>query len=360
MHYQNERNYGCRVSDSWEFRGLKTVIIENELLRVVVLADKGADVYQLVHKPTDVDFLFRSPTGVKDPKKFLPTTGDPVGIWMDTYEGGWQTVFPAGGFPSTYKEADLGLHAEANLVPWDCEILEDTPECVSARFWVRTSRMPFFFTKTFTLKSGSAVLEVDQVLKNEAGEEVNCVWGEHIALGPPFLSEDCVLDLPGGLVVNHVDQFHPNNRLQPGSRTLWPKTVGIDGSDIDISAVPSIDVCTYDMSYFTEMPEGWYGITNQKKGVGLGVRYPSEIFPYLWYWQSFGGGTGYPFWGRTYNIGLEPFSSYPNDGLVNAVNNGTAMRLSAGEEVSASLKIVAYTGQERVSRINEDGHVERK
>ena len=114
------------------------------------------------------------------------------------------------------------------------------------------------------------------------------------------------------------------------------------------------------MSYFTEMPEGWYGITNQKKGVGLGVRYPIEIFPYLWYWQSFGGGTGYPFWGRTYNIGLEPFSSYPNDGLVNAVNNGTAMRLSAGEEVSASLKIVAYTGQERVTRISEDGHVERK
>ena len=57
---------------------------------------------------------------------------------------------------------------------------------------------------------------------------------------------------------------------------------------------------------------------------------------------------------------MEPFSSYPNDGLVNAVNNGTAMRLSAGEEVSASLKIVAYTGQERVSRISEDGHVERK
>lgn len=80
MHYQNKRNYKYRVSDSWEFRGLKTVIIENELLRVVVLADKGADVYQLIHKPTDVDFLFRSPTKIKDPKKFLPTTNDPIGI----------------------------------------------------------------------------------------------------------------------------------------------------------------------------------------------------------------------------------------------------------------------------------------
>ena len=60
-HYQLERNYGCRVSDAWTFRGLKTAVIENELLRVVVLIDKGADIYQFVHKPTDTDFLWRSP-----------------------------------------------------------------------------------------------------------------------------------------------------------------------------------------------------------------------------------------------------------------------------------------------------------
>ena len=63
MHYQNERTYGCRVSDAWSFRGLKTAILENELLRVVILVDKGADIYQLVHKPTDVDFLFRQGFG---------------------------------------------------------------------------------------------------------------------------------------------------------------------------------------------------------------------------------------------------------------------------------------------------------
>ena len=178
MHYQNERNYGCRVSDAWSFRGLKTAVLENELLRVVILVDKGADIYQLVHKPTDVDFLWRSPTGVRDPRRFLPTTGDPVGVWMDAYEGGWQTVFPAGGFPAQYRDADLGLHAEANLMPWDCAVMEDTPDRASIRFWVRTARAPFFFQKTLSLTSGSGVLEVDQTLTNEGGEAVHCVWGE--------------------------------------------------------------------------------------------------------------------------------------------------------------------------------------
>ena len=44
MHYRIERNYGCRISDSWTYRGHKTAIIENEILRVVVLIDKGADI----------------------------------------------------------------------------------------------------------------------------------------------------------------------------------------------------------------------------------------------------------------------------------------------------------------------------
>ena len=45
MHYQLERSHGCRVSDAWTYRGLRTVVLENEVLRVVILIDKGADIY---------------------------------------------------------------------------------------------------------------------------------------------------------------------------------------------------------------------------------------------------------------------------------------------------------------------------
>ena len=64
MHYQSERNHGCRISDAWTYRGLKTVVMENELIRVVILADKGANIYWFVHKASDTDFLWRSPWGV--------------------------------------------------------------------------------------------------------------------------------------------------------------------------------------------------------------------------------------------------------------------------------------------------------
>ena len=360
MHYQLERTHGCRISDAWAYRGLKTAIIENKILRVVVLIDKGADIYQLVHKPTDTDFMWRSPWGVRDPSKFIPTTGSPTNVWLDVYEGGWQTVLPAGGFPSVYGGADMGLHAEVNTMPWDHAILEDTPERVSIKFWVRTYRTPFFFEKTLSLSSGSGVLEIDQKLTNEGEEPVHCVWGEHIALGAPFLSDDCVIDLPGGKVMNHHEDFHPNNKLKAGFEGQWPMVEAKDGSFVDLSKVPNKDYRSYDQSYITDMPEGWYAITNQKLGVGFGVTFPTDVYKFLWYWQSLGGGYGHPWYGRTYNIGLEPFTSYTNEGLQAAIDNGTALHLQPGEEVTAPVRAVAFESSAGVESMTPGGVVTTK
>ena len=73
--------------------------MENELLRVTVLADKGADIFEFVHKPSDTDFMWRTPWGVRDPSLFIPSTGWGEGVWHDMYEGGWQTIAPTGGYP---------------------------------------------------------------------------------------------------------------------------------------------------------------------------------------------------------------------------------------------------------------------
>ena len=359
MHYQEERNFGCRVSDSWMYRGLKTVVMENELIRIVILADKGADIYQFVYKKTDTDFLWRSPWGVRDPSTFIPTTGDGVGMWMDTYEGGWQTVLPGGGFPSVYGEADMGLHAEVNTLPWDCTIMEDSVERVSVRFSVRTYRTPFFFEKTLTIEKSKPALFIKQTLINEGAEAVHCIWGEHIALGSPFLSDKCLIDLPGGKIINHPEEFHVNNKLAPGALTEWPMTRLKDGTAHNLSIVPGQDFFSYDQSYITDMPDSWYGITNRELGVGFGVAF-SEIYKYLWYWQSLGGGTGYPWYGRTYNIGLEPFTSYTNEGLGTAVDNGTALLVKAGQKLQSSVTAVAYESLTGIEGVSQCGAIKLK
>jgi hypothetical protein len=357
MHYEGERTYGCRVSDAWSFRGLRTVVIENELVRVVVLADKGADIYSFVHKPSDTEYLWRTPWGVRDPRAFLPTTGGAENVWLDVYEGGWQTVVPHGGYPSTVAGAELGLHAEMNTMPWDVQVLEDEAARVSVRFRARGYRTPFSVEKTLSLEAGSAVLTLEESVTNEAEEEADAVWLEHIAIGPPFLGPDCRLDVPACTVLTDSVDTAPSSKLVTDHRGPWPNVPAKDGTMIDFTRFPSKDDRSLDMAYMTEMPEGWYAVTNQETGVGFGLVFPVDVFQYLWFWRNLGGGWGYPWYGRCYNVGLEPCTSLSNGGLAGAIENGTARHFRAGETLSVTIRAVAYTGTELVTRVAPDGTV---
>ena len=357
MHYEGERTYGARISSAWTYRGLRTVVIENELLKVIVLADKGADIYSIVHKPTDTDFMWRTPWGVRDPQKFIPTTGGAENNWMDVYEGGWQTVVPHGGYPSTVAGAELGLHAEMSTIPWDVYIDEDTPQRVAVTFRARGYRTPFSVSKTLSIETGSAVLTLDETVTNEAEEEADAVWLEHVAIGAPFLSEKCRLDVSAHTVLTDGEVTSDSSKLLTNHRGDWPYVPAKDGSLIDFTRIPSVEDRSLDMAYMTEMTEGWYAVTNEETGVGFGLRFPSDVFPYLWYWRNLGGGWGYPWYGRGYNVGLEPCTSMSNAGLAGAIDNQTARHFGAGEAVSVTMKAVAYTGRGPVTRIDENGAV---
>ena len=357
MHYQDERTSGCRVSDAWTYRGLKTVILENELIRVIVLADKGADICSFVHKPTDTEFMWRSPWGVRDPSKFVPSTGSGESLWLDMYEGGWQTALPHGGYPDTVNGAEVGLHGELNTSPWDASIVEDTPERVSVRFFARGVRMPFAAEKTLTIEAGSSMLTLDEAAKNEAEEPADAVWLEHIAIGPPFLSEHCRLYVPECRIINHPEPMADASLLKPGFEGPWPNSEATNGGMIDCSRIPGKSDRSLDVAYLTGMSEGWYALSNEETGVGWAVTYPVEVFKYLWFWRNLGGGWGYPWYGRCYNIGLEPCTSFHNGGLVQAQENGTALRFEAGETVRATIKAGPYVGAGEVERVTSAGRV---
>ena len=357
MHYQDERTTGCRISDAWTYRSLKTVVIENEIVRITVLADKGADIYSFVHKPTDTDFMWKTPWGVRDPSKSVPPTGDPSSIWLDFYEGGWQTVVPHGGYSDQVYGADFGIHGDVNLIPWDTLVVEDTPQSVSVRFSAKSVRMPMKVTKTLTLVSGSPILKVEESVTNEGEEDLDVVWLEHIAIGPPVLSDKSRLFVPESKLLSHPESIDPNSKLEPDFIGDWPKMNTKDGSILDFSRIPTKKDRSLDMAYMTEMSEGWYALLNEEMNVGWAVSYPVETFKYLWYWRNFGGGYGYPWYGRCYNAGLEPCTSFGNGGIKQARENGTALNIGAGVTVSVTITAGPFIGSGTVNRVDPDGNV---
>ncbi len=66
-----------------------------------------------------------------------------------------------------------------------------------------------------------------------------------------------------------------------------------------------------DNCYLKNFSEGWIAVENPDLKLGFGLSWNADVFRYMWLWQALGGGIGYPWYGRTYAIGLEPWASYP-------------------------------------------------
>lgn len=360
MHYQDERTHGCRISDAWTYRGLKTVVMENELLRISLIADKGADMFELVHKPSDTDFMWRTPWSVRNQALWVPSTGWGEGIFHDLYIGGWNTIAPTGGFQQDYMGAEIGQHNETNMMPWDAQIIEDSPERVKVNFSVRAVRTPFWIEKTVSLESNSPVVTVTDTLTNEAEEPAPAQWGQHLALGDPFLTPNCIFDFAGGdfIVPESSDgSIPPGSRLMPDRTGSWPTAEAPDGSEVDLKAFPPKSDRLVDYLSFNNLADGWYAVTNPDRGVGIGLRWDSDVFKYLWYWQVFGGHSGYPWYKRTYNVGLEPFTSLPSGMAEPGSDESTSMIFKPGESRSSTVRAVIYESSNGVTGVGQDGKV---
>ena len=107
----SRHHYGARLHDYTD-RGYRTLALENALVRVEVLADKGSDIVSFLHKPSDTDFMWHRPGGLRAAP--LESTPRGVGefVFVDAYEGGWQECFPNGGQSVLYKGAELPFHGE--------------------------------------------------------------------------------------------------------------------------------------------------------------------------------------------------------------------------------------------------------
>ena len=69
--YNHERNYGCRMNTSCFYSDFRLVILENQFLRISILADKGTDIFEFLYKPKDVDFMWLSPWGIDSMTKYI-------------------------------------------------------------------------------------------------------------------------------------------------------------------------------------------------------------------------------------------------------------------------------------------------
>jgi len=351
--YHHNRNYGCRCREII-FRGFKTLVLENEKIRTMVMVEKGTDIIELLYKPKDIDFMWQSPLEYDANNKNPLTKEHPAGAFLDVYMGGWQEMLPSITAPTNSCGMSLGLHGEAYLLPWNYQVVVDTPEEVKVKLFVRMRRAPLFVTKYITIKSGSSVLQFDEEIVNEGDEDFKFMWGHHPAIGKPFLDENCVVDLPEGVLGQmYQADFSGNSPFEPDTEFDWPNAPDKNNKLIDVSKVMSADKKTAFNMYIKNLNDGWYAITNLQKQIGFGMKWDINVFKYMLIWSVYRGFMDFPFYGRTYNIALELYSAIP-DSLDAAIEMGRDLCLKPGEKLGTSFQAIVYESASRIKGFDKD------
>ena len=57
----------CVISDDWTYRGMQVIWMENDFLRIGILAGRGSDIFEFRYKPLDLDYMLRLNKGILNP-----------------------------------------------------------------------------------------------------------------------------------------------------------------------------------------------------------------------------------------------------------------------------------------------------
>jgi hypothetical protein len=347
------RNHGCRVREI-VYRGHRCFTMENEKLRVLIAADKGADILEFVWKPLDIDVLWHAPHGLRDAGDALASSPLSEGAFREQFAGGWYEMLPIGPVLSARHGAVWGHHGESTLLRWQYRIDVDTPQRIVVTCETRLRRIPLYVNKVFCLSAGSGTLRVDETIRNESPQAVDFLWGQHPTFGWPFLEEGCRVYVPPCVV--QTSELPAGARLQSRQKGTWPQLQSVDGKLTDISELPAPEIRSHDFVLLEHLQDGWFAIVNPKRGLGWALHWDHRLFPVLGFWQLFRGGEGYPWYGQHYLAALEPACALSS--LDEAVSNNSAIHLKGVESVKATWEATAFNSPLEVKNVLPEGVIQ--
>ena len=329
------RHHHCRISE-FGWHGHRLIVLENEFLKISVLASKGADIVEFRYKPHDLDLLWHAPQPAIPPGQLVGTSARQQGAFLDFYAGGWQEVLPNAGPATIYKGAELGQHGEVALLPWDVRVVDDQASHISVEFSVETMRTPFRLVRTMSLESGSCELVIDESLTNVGEEDMHFAWGHHPALGAPFLEAGSLIEFPN-CDVSQPSRFEAlKRRFAVGKSGTFPSLELAAGGQGRVDEVKGKETRTEDILVLGGFSEGRCSVINPRSKLSFSLTWDPKVFPYFWCWQVYGGSWGYPYFGRAYTLAMEPFNC-PLMSLAEAVEAGVAQAISASGTIKTSL-----------------------
>ncbi len=328
----------CTVSDDWTYKGMKVIFMENRFLKIGILADRGSDIFEFTYKPLGIDPLLRLEKGISNPNQQFSQIRNTTTQFEDYYYGGWQEILPNSA-SFTYKGAILGQHGEVSLIPWKYAIVQNDATEIAVKFWTEPLRLPLRITKILRMNASDAILYIEETLENRGGVELDIMWGHHIAFGLPFLKKGATVETNATQML--AEENMPENRLvAPGPYYQFPMAVNQNGAEVNVSDISEEGQDQYsELIYLSDFKndKAYYAIRGKESGLRFSVEWDASVFKSLWFWQERQGVQDFPWWGKTYAVALEPWTSRWTSEPEKAIKNGEWLKIQAGEKIETKL-----------------------
>ena len=320
-----------------DHRGWDVVRIASEQIAVDVVPGKGGDIVAVRSVPLDVNVLWTSPWGLRARGAVTPAA-DSQTTFLESYPGGWQTLFPNCGAPSDEQGVELPFHGEATISAWDWQ--QAAPSAIELSTCL--VRSPFRLHRR--VEVDGPTVTVTESFTNEARTAQQAMWSQHPAFGAPFLDPACTVELGARTFLADAGYDTPNGDLLAGARSAWPDAARKDGGTEDLRRVPERDRCVDRYGYLLDLDEPTYTITNPDLGLAVTVTWDGETLPYAWYWCEASGSAGWPWHQRAYVLAIEPAASYPGSGLqVARETTGAVVDFAPGQTRTAWVSMTLAT-----------------
>ncbi|GAA1672868.1 hypothetical protein GCM10009830_18870 [Glycomyces endophyticus] len=233
----------------------------------------GARIASVAHAPTGTEYLLTTPWADEDWGGAFPFTGSNE-EWHRRYAGGWHTLVPHAGDARTLDQVAHPFHGEAAWRRW--RVTGADADSCELEAVLRTAPL----TVRRTVRATGSGVHVRQTVANHSAAETAFTWVEHPAFGPALIG--------------------------PGT------TVAIGGDPVDarFPAEPHSD-----FQVLRAKGRGTASVANADKGTAAVLTWDPDVFPFLFVWQEHRASTGYPWWGTTDAVALEPACRpYESDG----------------------------------------------
>jgi hypothetical protein len=315
--------------------GLRTIVLESHHLRLEVLPEAGARIWQITYKALNSDLLWNNPS-------IPPALHGPETSYDDVWSGGWDELFPndeAGAMNGKH----LPDHGELWTGQWQTEpFLNGDSAGVHLHYTTPISNV--LAEKTVLLRPGRAAFEIQYRFTNQGSETYPFLWKLHPAFA---VSADHRIDFPPMTVRRELE--FPGTLDKAPPVFPWPYA-HVDGTRLDLRRVPDVSSRAVHFFYGTELAAGWCGITNSKNRLACALRFDPKILSSCWLFATYGG------W-RDLNVAvLEPATGYPYQ-MQSMIDSGRARYLAPAESLETSVLFSAQEGLTSIGGIEEDGRI---